>query len=397
MLLLALPSIMKLRYLSLIPLSSALINAQIIPNTGGGTIIEARGDIRIEDPDNATTSDNGFLIQYFDDYYLDEIDNGVIYDDPSQVHFSVNQRETEWIWSSDSGARIQMQLTEDGKLEVLNPDDPTGEGILLDGRTGVIYAKGIELPTTGSNFGFEGNGANATGFRSVAFGTGSGAGGDNSAAFAGGDTFAKNSLASGLGSRVYGDYATALNGGYADGDHSLSIGAGGHAQGAYSFALGEAGNYDGDAVRSIAGGSHSFVMGMYSQANGLHSYAFGRGVGDGEDPSGHVADGDYSMVFGQMNIAAADYSVAIGKYLQALAQNTFVIGRYNLGLKRDGTTPSASVNSPEDPIFEVGFGDGTDEQDGIPENANALTIYRDGLVDIPQMVVRGDILMGDFN
>jgi hypothetical protein len=97
----------------------------------------------------------------------------------------------------------------------------------------------------------------------------------------------------------------------------------------------------------------------------------------GQNPDNHGDIGAYAIDFSisnttsGLNGATGDHSVSFGK--ETIARNTgsFVVGQYNEGTK---------INT----VVEVGIGV---ETSGGPDRKNALEIFRDGRVDVPELSI----------
>jgi len=86
--------------------------------------------------------------------------------------------------------------------------------------------------------------------------------------------------------------------------------------------------------------------------------------------------------------------MALGQTTAAANSGT-AVGSNNFGLEKDGiTTPDPVNTSPNDPIFEVGNGDGVSNGPKHNGISNALTVYRDGTIRMYKAC--GGIAMGNF-
>lgn len=160
---------------------------------------------------------------------------------------------------------------------------------------------------------------------------------------------------------------------------AIAMGQQSYAHGYKSFAL------QGATVTSASAG-YGIAMGLIAETSSSHGIAMGwanKSTEFGSFATGHATT------------AGGQYSATFGEQTQATAFNHFVLGSFNVGLKRDGSLPSSTVASPDDPIFEVGNGDGSDSDGNtVPSASNALVIYRDGTIQMGK--AQGDISMGVF-
>lgn len=180
----------------------------------------------------------------------------------------------------------------------------------------------------------------------------------------------------------------------ASGTDSIALGPEASATAGAAVALG-GGAADGWGSMAFSGcalaeGDGSFAFGYMAEADGPSSFAFGdAGVSIGwySFAVGGWASGNYSVALGEAAIATGSFSTAMGE-TTAKAVGGTSIGLWNLGKTKTGATPSATVASQDDPIFEVGAGA------DYSHPANALTVYRDGTVRL--MKAQGGISMGQF-
>lgn len=108
------------------------------------------------------------------------------------------------------------------------------------------------------------------------------------------------------------------------------------ADGTYSLAIGNGNN-------STNGGAS---FGVYNQASQLYATAIG---------FQNFADAPYSIAAGYLNQTTGDFATAFGRSTEAQAENTFVIGRYNVPW---GTTTTWVET---DPLFQIGNGSSSAE------------------------------------
>lgn len=159
--------------------------------------------------------------------------------------------------------------------------------------------------------------------------------------------------------------------------------------GDYSIALGGSVSAPGSA--SVALGNNSLASGNYAFA-GAEGYALGdRSVAF----TGGEAWGANSVAMG-FGIAYGDHSVALGWSVTSTWSGT-ALGNFNLNVKKDGiSTPDPVTPTLDDPIFEIGNGDWSgDEESLLPPLSNALTVFRDGTIRIGK--ASGGISMGQFH
>jgi len=189
--------------------------------------------------------------------------------------------------------------------------------------------------------------------------------------------------------------------GSATGVNAVSYGAG-LAAGNASWAVGtNSGNRDDGYLGPYSSGKNSHAYGEVSRALGNYSFAFGDGHYRGEEADidqsnpGETdyfptdAKGNFSFAFGFAAKAQSDYSFAFGYKTHARAKDSFVFGRNNEAPVRDGHVISPGNPQPLDPIFEVG--NGADEV----QKGNALTLYRDGVLDVGDLLAEGAEFSGD--
>jgi len=227
----------------------------------------------------------------------------------------------------------------------------------------------------------------ASGYASVALGTGQAAGLGSVAL--GGSASGPGSVA--LGGTASGNYSVAMGSGQAVGNYSTVMGYSCSAYGYCSVAMGN---------RSSAIGMGSFTNGLGSSASGYYSVAFGESS----------ASGNYSMAFEESSAsgrnstamgsgtANGDYSTSSGYYTQATSFADFVIGAYNVGSAEDGSQSSSTSwkNTPNhaDPLFEIG--NGTSPTFGEINPSDAFVVYKDGNVTAQGVITAaagGDIPM----
>lgn len=304
---------------------------------------EIRGNLRIEDPAVTDTANEGLMVDYWT--------NGGT---TREVIFSTDATDVWWIWlsgtspggvySPGSGTTL-MTLFDTGVLKPqgialsplpvgstdLNYSDVDSSSISLsggiDGLLGEAYSGSIALDT--------GQAAdNRTWAHTASIAAGKNVRASSSSLSVGSDNIAVTDSA------AIGNYNTARRG-------SFATGFGTHAGIGTNFAAGE----------------HTSALAGYANA------AFG---------SYTQATGNYNFAAGQQTIAGGVASAAFGYYTDVHAYYGFAVGQYNAHLQKDGVTvPSYYALSDDDPIFEVGVGTSDTER------ANAITVYRDGTVDIP--------------
>jgi hypothetical protein len=144
----------------------------------------------------------------------------------------------------------------------------------------------------------QGAGTNtAQGFRAVALGLNTVAGG-------------QYSLAQGTQTRSDGQYS------HAQGISADATGVASHAEGSQTVAFGSAAHAEG--LETVANGDHSHAEGQGTQALGLGSHAEGEGS---------VAIGIYSHAEGQYTVASGSYQHVQGQYnISSSADGAFIIG-----------------------------------------------------------------------
>jgi len=122
-----------------------------------------------------------------------------------------------------------------------------------------------------------------------------------------------------------------------------------------------------------ASGSFAVCMGGLSEASGIASVSMGYGT---------IASGSFSSAFGTGATASGVGSVAMGNFPIAESFAGSAFGRYNIG---DGN-PTTWVTT--DPLFEIGIGATSSTR------ANALTVYKNGNVEIPNgnLNITGDYI-----
>ena len=113
------------------------------------------------------------------------------------------------------------------------------------------------------------------------------------------------------------------------------------------------------------------------------SLTYGTAVGDQSTAmSGGFANGNYSVAMGASSTAAAYQSVVLGR-------NNAITG-----------TENATAWVDTDPLFVIGNGTGNSNDAPEVQNRNALTVYKNGDMQITGKVNivkrQGDILMGEF-
>lgn len=301
----------------------------------------------------------------------------------------------EWIWQSDGeGTPVtRMKLDQDGVLTiygstnsiVFNPDSGYIDGLSSVVSSNYTFAAGSNLNISGPySVGF-GRGTNVSGAYSIGMGqeddqhpvtiTGSYAFGmgqdlmvEGSGSFVYGfrsdsGSSAHYSMAFGRYVRTYAPYSTGF-GAYLDLNAS------------YSMAFGCFSDTFPGADYSIAGGYNSRTDGEASVALGFNAQAVG----------------DHSAALNGYTIANGDHSLAVGHDTTAEAYASVVIGQYNLGLDASGAPPNATAWEADDPVFEVGIGNGIVSDPD--EKKNALTVYKDGSILVG--VRQGDVQMGPF-
>ena len=189
----------------------------------------------------------------------------------------------------------------------------------------------------------------ASGFSSIALGSGVVAEGDNSVAI-GSKTASWSTIASGPGAIAIGSSANA------SGDHSTALGWGATSSGYISVAIG---GEPGSLVGTLASGSAATAIGYQSQATGDNSQAFGTAAtasGIGATSMGMVttAIGFNSTAIGNGAHANGDYSVSIGGYgslagfspeangikSTAIGTNPVASGDYSTAMGNDVSTNS---------------------------------------------------------
>ena len=122
----------------------------------------------------------------------------------------------------------------------------------------------------------------------------------------------------------------------ASGNNSMAYGTSVEASGTNSAAFGN---------NSKAVGTESIAMGNNTTATGAQSFAGGS--------NGSTATGQYAFAFGNNAQAKANHAVAMGVGTVAPARSSATFGRYNVNTF---TSPDIALNSPGDPIFQVGSG-----------------------------------------
>ncbi|WP_309387642.1 hypothetical protein [Cerasicoccus frondis] len=208
-------------------------------------------------------------------------------------------------------------------------------------------------------------------------------------------------LASGASSVAIGNSAeaTGLNGlavGFgseATGQNSSAFGFGASSTGYGSLAFGRSGEAtNNDAVAfsyAEATGSGAIAAGYSALAQGSDSVAFGYAT---------QAIGDRSHSINGYTIANGQYSFAAGLMTNAEAYNSFVVGRYNRSLDSNDSVPNATAWEDDDPVFEIGIGNG--QSGHVDQYKNAVTVYKNGDVDIAGAITvksyAGDISMGIY-
>lgn len=218
-----------------------------------------------------------------------------------------------------------------------------------------------------------------------------------------GATIGQNSLAGGYGSSATGNGSVALGlFSHATADRSLAIGLGAQANAIDAIALGLSSTVTPGANEGVAlagatvTADAGIAMGLgdslgsfngYSQTSGMYAFS----------AIGGVASGAHAVAFGSLTTANGSYSTALGVGTTVDAMGGAAIGTGNLDVEKDGVTvPNNTVPGGNDPIFEVGNGYlGTDDDGNtFISKSNALTIYRDGTIQIYK--AQGGISMGQF-
>jgi hypothetical protein len=172
----------------------------------------------------------------------------------------------------------------------------------------------------------------------------------------------------------------------AKGRGSIALGVDAYASGDQSVAIGSCG----------ANGTYSFAGGV-AQADGWGSAALAAGwaVGNYSFAACGVAKGYSSAAFNASS-SVGNCSAAFGDNSLSQAYGEMAVGCFNLGLRKDGSSPDPTTAADADPVFEVGTGSGTYDSDGDPVRVpkNAFTVYRDGTVRMSKAC--GGISMGSF-
>lgn len=97
--------------------------------------------------------------------------------------------------------------------------------------------------------------------------------------------------------------------------------------------------------------------------------------------SSNQLNGSSLATVGTLNIVDASNTVALGKELTAKSYASVVIGQHNEVLPEEANSQSRWTWETEDPVFVIGVGNGVS---GDPdEKKNALVVYKDGRVTIP--------------
>ncbi|HEY2341829.1 MAG TPA: hypothetical protein VGH90_02310, partial [Chthoniobacteraceae bacterium] len=143
------------------------------------------------------------------------------------------------------------------------------------------------------------------------------------------------------------------------------------------------------SVASNGGSNVAFGSGLDGYANSSVVLGIGSsiyGVNETVVGYGSTATADYASAIGYMNTALANYSTALGNNTITTSYGETIVGQYNSTASPQ--TPSSW--SPTDELFVVG--NGTDSQ----HLSNAFVVYKNGVVQINQIVVQGDIDPGPF-
>ena len=169
----------------------------------------------------------------------------------------------------------------------------------------------------------------------------------------------------GYGSCAFGNWSTALGGGFAFGGNSIVLGK-----------------------NSVSLGWAATAMGYVTTATGYYSTAMG---------CGSIATGTASLVMGYDSAATGCASTSLGMHTSSDSFSSVAIGSYNVG----GGNPYSWV--PTDSIFEIGNGvpiapegDDVDPYAATTGRSNALTVYKNGNMDVQGVVTcapGGDIPM----
>jgi len=170
-----------------------------------------------------------------------------------------------------------------------------------------------------------------------------------------------DSVALGCASEATGVGSTALSFSFASGALSVSL-AQGITTGDWAVAMGEMATAAGEV--SIAIGSYSTASGWCGIAIGVDSLSTGQGA----------------IALGSSSSSTGYGTNALGSYTQANSKWSTALGSFNVG----GGSPMTWVET--DPIFEIGNGNPEAED---PVRSNAVTIYKNGNMD-----VQGDVVVG---
>lgn len=206
------------------------------------------------------------------------------------------------------------------------------------------------------------------------------------------------------GMRIGSGYATNMLTGNAS-QGSMVLGTGNHGSAPWTLAvgtnnsLGDRYGYGAIAVghNNYLNGYQGHAFGEYNQLYGTCAVAIGMsntGYGTGSLVLGSVnqtaASGEYSLAAGTYTLAAGRSSAAFGAYTTANSLGSVAVGRWNQALAGEGDAASKTTWRPSDPLFVVGNGTSASAR------SNALTVTKDGMVEIRRLKRQGGIGVGPF-
>lgn len=157
------------------------------------------------------------------------------------------------------------------------------------------------------------------------------------------------SIASGNYSVAFGSSTASAYNSHAEGESTTASGRGSHSEGHHTEA---SGSY------SHAEGNHTSASAEYAHAEGQYAYA--EGYASHAQGASTYAKKTCSFVGGQQSTADANFATAIGLGLNATAEASFVVGKYN-----------QSSNA----LFVVGNG-------STSGRSNAFTVHTDGHAEV---------------
>ncbi|MBI1342048.1 MAG: hypothetical protein GC171_03830 [Terrimonas sp.] len=263
-------------------------------------------------------------------------------------------------------------------LELVTENNQTGwrlSGVDPDSY-GNIGNKAVDLSASALSI----TNSGATGFTSLATGSGTTASGAFSTAMGNTTTSSGNySMAIGLNSSSSGEGAFAAGGtSKAEGSFSIALGKFTIASGKSSIALGE--SSVASANYSFTAGYEANTAGLYSSSIGYHTSASGaKSIALGSET---IASGEASIAIGYKTRASGVFSTSFGLFTEASGEGSFAAGGYTnahsylstaIGLKNiGGGNPKTWIET--DPLFEIG--------NGRAETRNALTVLKNGNMGI---------------